>query len=372
MPVGALTFLAQERMGSHPMPTLGFRILLLACLASTVACSGGSLHSGSGAASKTTGMDTFKVGLTTLSFEDAARHRPLPTHVWYPADQGAEERDVALDGIFLGHAAMDAPLASAPQRFPLVLLSHGSGGGGSTLVWFAESLARHGYLAAAVDHFGNTFRNNSPEGVIAVWRRPGDLVRVLDALLTDKRFGARVAVERIGAAGFSSGGYTVMALAGAIYRLDLMVEHCRGNPRARDCELAANSDASQIADRDAASQSYRDPRIRAVFAMAPAVGQGFDAAGLAPVRVPVQIVAGVNDEQVPFAMNAQHYASLIAGSRLTALDSGGHFVFMPLCNGMGLQVAREVCTDIKPSVDRKGIHERVSQLAVAFFGEQLR
>jgi predicted dienelactone hydrolase len=83
-------------------------------------------------------------------------------------------------------------------------------------------------------------------------------------------------------------------------------------------------------------------------------------------------VAGANDEVVPFGSNAQHYANLIAGCRLTALDTGGHFVFLPLCNDIGLQMARPVCSDISPSVDRKGIHERVSDLALAFFDEHLR
>jgi predicted dienelactone hydrolase len=313
----------------------------------------------------------FRVGLVTLRFEDGTRHRPLVTRVWYPADAGAEEQDGALDGIFSSRAAANAPLSSAPETFPLVLLSHGTGGGGSNMVWFAENLARHGYLAAAVDHFGDTFGDSSAEGVVAVWRRPVDLSRVLDALMADARFGRRIAADRIGAAGFSSGGYTVIALAGAVYRPELMAAFCKDHSDARTCELPGR-EPPQPSDQNQASNSYRDPRIRAVFAMAPALGPGFDAAGLAPVRVPVQIVASSHDEVVPFDSSAQHYAALIAGARLTALNSGGHFIFMPLCNAMGLRVARAVCADVDPSVDRKGVHDRVGDLAVQFFDQHLR
>ena len=102
----------------------------------------------------------FNVGMTTLDFEDLARERPLLTNVWYPADEAAQEADIAIEGIFRGRAALAAPLAVAPQRFPVVLLSHGSGGNGSAQVWLAEHLAAHGYIVAAVFHFGNTTFNN--------------------------------------------------------------------------------------------------------------------------------------------------------------------------------------------------------------------
>lgn len=347
-------------------------ILLTAVLVGVFACSPRSSRTATSAAVNTAGTAPFKVGLTTLNFQDRARHRPLLTRVWYPADSGVTERDIALDGIFVGRAAVDGPMTPSPARFPLVLLSHGTGGGSSNLIWLAERLARHGFIAAAVDHFGNTFGNNSPEGVIAVWRRPADISRVLDALLADARFGGRIAPNRIGAAGFSAGGYTVIALAGAVYHPELMAEHCRSASRTPDCQLSGNVKVASLPDRDAASLSYRDPRIRAVFAMAPPVGPGFDAAGLAAVHVPVQIVAGANDELVPVASNAQHYASLIAGSRLEVLDAAGHFVFMPLCNEMGFQVARSVCSDINASVNRKHIHEHVAELAAAFFDEHLQ
>ncbi len=314
---------------------------------------------------------TSPVGLATITFVDVARQRPLPTRIWYPADAEAKEQDLALDGIFLGRAAVDALFASATRRFPLVLLSHGTGGGGSNLVWFGEHLARHGYIAAAVDHYGDTFQNHSVEGLVAVWRRPRDLSQVLDALLGEPRFGDRIDPQRVGAAGHSSGGYTVIALAGGIYRRELLAADCRMHAEQADCRLADGLDASALADQDRASESYRDSRIRAVFAMAPAVGRAFDSAGLASISIPVRVLAGVHDEVVPFARNARHYAELIPGAQLTELARGGHFVFMPSCNDLGRRVASAVCNDPDPAVDRVLVHRQVGDEAVAFFDREL-
>jgi predicted dienelactone hydrolase len=63
--------------------------------------------------------------------------------------------------------------------------------------------------------------------------------------------------------------------------------------------------------------SFQDPRIKAVFAIAPALGSGFAAEGLRHINVPVHIVVGGGDLITPTPTNAQRYASLIRGAKLT-------------------------------------------------------
>ncbi len=312
------------------------------------------------------------VGVLSLRFEDPAGKRPLATRVWYPAVGKGPERELALTAIFVSHAVPNAPMAAAPARLPLILLSHGSGGTSTDLCWLAEHLAGQGYLVAAVEHVGNRYGDDSPEGFIAVWRRPPDVSRLLDALLVDPRLGARVDAGRIGAAGFSAGGYTVLALAGGIYHPDLMRKYGNLHPNEKTDPRVKQVDFSRLADLDAASRSYRDERIRAVFAMAPAVVPGFDAESLAQIRIPLSIVVGVNDEWLPVADNAQRVGKLTPGAQVTVLPTGGHFIFMPLCNALGVQHAPEICVDKDPVVDRKAIHETVRGLALSFFNEKLR
>jgi predicted dienelactone hydrolase len=318
------------------------------------------------------GQASQTVGTTKVRFEDNARNRPLVTRLWYPADAKVESKPTALDWIFVAHAVPEAPMAARPDKLPLVLLSHGTGGSTSSLVWIAERLAAHGYLVAAVEHFGNAYGNDTPDGAIAQWRRPLDLSRALDALLADARFGPRIDTARVGAAGMSSGGYTVIALAGGIYHPERMGGQCEKNPPRRGCRPDARTIFEKLPDRDAASASYRDPRFRAVFAIAPALGPGFAAEDLASIKIPVGIVASAEDEWVPLNENAAHYAELIPGAKLTVLPKGGHFTFLSLCNERGLAGAKDICIDINATVDRAAVHEQVGKLVVDFFDARLR
>jgi predicted dienelactone hydrolase len=263
-------------------------------------------------------------------------------------------------------------MAAQPEKLPLVLLSHGTGGSTSSLVWIAEDLAAHGYLVAAVEHFGNAYGNDTPEGAMAQWRRPVDLSRALDALLADSRFASRIDANRVGAAGMSSGGYTVIALAGGIYHPERMGAHCQDHPSRRGCRPDARAIFERLPDRDAASSSYKDPRFRAVFAIAPALGPGFAAEDLTEVKIPVGIVASAQDEWVPLADNAGHYAELIPGAKLTVLPKGGHFTFLAVCNDQGRERAKDICVDIDPTVDRPAVHEQVDKLVLQFFDTHLQ
>jgi predicted dienelactone hydrolase len=315
---------------------------------------------------------TAPLGTTKVSFEDQTRHRPLVTRLWYPAAPKTASTITALDWIFVARAVPEAPMATQPEKLPLLLLSHGTGGSMSSLAWIGEHLAAHGYLVAAVEHAGNAYGDDTPEGAIAQWRRPLDLSRTLDALLADSRFAPRIDANRVGAVGMSSGGYTVIAVAGGLYHPERMGEHCQKQPSRRGCRPDARAILESLPDRDAASSSYKDPRFRAVFALAPALGPGFAAEDLADIKIPVGIVASAQDEWVPLADNAGHYAALIPGAELTVLPKGGHFTFLSLCNELGRDRARDICIDIDPTVDRAAVHEQVGKLVLDFFDAHLR
>lgn len=334
------------------------------------------------------------VGLRTLAFKDRKRlrwdgagARPLTTLVWYPAAPGVESKPMAIGPpdhpLFkAGAVAQGAPLRDKPKTLPLILLSHGTGGSGIQLAWLGTYLAGRGFLAAAVNHHGNTAAEArlAVQGFLLWWERPGDLTAILDALLEDPVFGPRIDPLRIGAAGFSLGGYTVISLAGGLTDREAFRRFCESPERDFTCGdqpefPGAGEQFAQLARTDArvrdslrrSGDSYRDARIRAVFAIAPALGEAFDAGSLGRIELPVQIAVGEADTVAPPETNARRIASGIKGAKLLVIPGKvGHYDFLDECTEDGKKLVTRLCAD-EDTVDRAAVHELVSREALDFF-----
>ncbi len=127
--------------------------------------------------------------------------------------------------------------AAPPDGYPVILFSHGFTGCGTQSVSLTEALAQAGYFVLAPDHHDaacgpghegklfeklSTMRSEEPFHTPEAWSeatyrdRGADLEAILDAILKERSFqGVPIDSRRIGLAGHSLGGYTVLALAGA-------------------------------------------------------------------------------------------------------------------------------------------------------------
>lgn len=343
---------------------------------------------------------TLKVGMITRDFADERRQnwqgtapRPLRTAIWYPAATTATESETIFGGpsdkeVFAPvSVASGAEISNAMLKYPLVLLSHGTGGSAMQMMWLGYYLASRGYIVAAVNHHGNTGAERQPaaQGFLLFWERARDLSALLDKLLADPLFGSRIDGDRIGAAGFSLGGYTVITVAGGQFSPAQFAFFCRSPQRDFTCEPQpefpearklfaelknANPPTSaSIVVNDSlrhAGDSYRDLRIKRVFAIAPALGGGFTRAGLSRISIPVYIVVGQADKVAPPATNARRYASFIKHAKLTILPGGvGHYTFLAECNAHGRSIL-DICLD-DASINRAQVHQQVAKLAFEFF-----
>jgi predicted dienelactone hydrolase len=119
------------------------------------------------------------------------------------------------------------------------------------------------------------------------------------------------------------------------------------------------------------SKSHRDPRVRAVFAMAPAIGPAFEPDSLAKISIPTQIVAGALDTTVPLETGAKFFAALIPGARLTIFQSVGHYTFLATCGELGRRNRPELCLD-QAGILRDEIHAQTATMAYNFFDANLK
>jgi predicted dienelactone hydrolase len=312
-------------------------------------------------------------GYVNLAYEDTVRQRPLAVKLWYPAAGGTSVAPMSYEHAWKGLAVAGAPYRADAKPMPLVLLSHGDRGSNLDQSWLAEALAANGYLVASVAHWKNTWNDNEPEATLRAWERPQDGTAVLDRLLSDEMWRARVDESRIAAAGHSSGGYTALALAGAVYAPMQMSRYCASHESAADCALAGGA-VGRI-DFSKAGASYRDQRVRAVFAMAPALGPGIDEASLRAIALPVAIVYAADDEVLrPPELHARRYAAAVPGARVVELPRGGHFGFMPECTWVTRTFTFFKTFDIcgrKTDVDRAALHATVAYEALAFLSASL-
>jgi predicted dienelactone hydrolase len=339
----------------------------------------------------------YKVGAASRSFVPkepynwrGAKTHALVTTIWYPADSGAVEQPQWIgssDSPFAsaGKAAPDAKLASVPAKFPLILLSHGTGASSLMMAWMGTVLASHGYIAAAVNHPGNNAVDGYTVQGFSLWgERATDLSAVIDQILADSTFGPRIDSQRIGAAGFSLGGCTMLEIAGGIGELSRYEEFCK-SPRADGMcvdpaefpnllskaeEFSKTDPEFQAALREA-GHSHRDPRIRAVFAIAPAIGPAFDPKSLEEISIPVEIVAGAEDTVVPPATSAKFFAARIKGAKLTLFPAVGHYTFLATCADFGKKARPDLCNDAR-GVDRDAIHAKTAAMAVSFLAANLK
>lgn len=336
--------------------------LLISCLTLTVSCKRVD-HSH-------VVLHPSKTGITTVRFHDEKRDRPLVTEIWYPVDDAIPADHV--EGLWVRCAeARDAPLKASSEKYPLIVMSHGNWGDRMNNSWIAETLAANGYIVASMDHYGNTWNNKIAECFIKIWDRPQDVSFVIDQLLQDERFGPHINYNKIGFIGYSLGGQTGIWIAGG--QVSQFDKPDMNKIPADQIPTTVSEDVINSIDFSPARQSYRDPRVAAVFVMAPALGYLFDMASLQSISVPVYIVASEGDKVTPVDSSAKILASKIKKAAFTLIPgSANHYVFLnEVTKGGKMLLDKRVALD-PPNVDRAKIHEDISASAVRFFNKHLK
>ncbi len=121
--------------------------------------------------------------------------------------------------------AREAPISG--WDLPLVVLSHGSGGGLASHADLALALANVGYVVAAPKHDGDNYADQSGAGSVSWSRgRTQELYFTVDYMLHHWQGHDRINPERVGAFGFSAGGFTVLTAVGAQPDLTMVAKHC--------------------------------------------------------------------------------------------------------------------------------------------------
>ena len=313
------------------------------------------------------------VGVRMFDVPSPAREADLSVTVWYPAAAGGKRIVVGNNRLFRGTAGMrDAPFLAG--RYPLVLISHGSGGSIDTLGWIASHLAMAGFIVAGPNHPGTTTGNSTPANTIKLWQRPADLSAVLTAMMADPHVSKHIDAERVGAMGFSLGGHTVMAIAGARVSREDYARYCEANSTMPDCVWFASDQVDMRAVEKAAFEgTSRDARISAVVAIDPSVVQAFIPASLDGITIPVNLInLGASDSAWWDAVRADIIAGRIDNARHQVISDAAHLTFLAECQ-TGARAFLEEVGETDPLCDDAGgrtrskIHTQIKDMIEAAF-----
>ena len=224
-----------------------------------------------------------QVKILNLSLNDQKRNRQIPVDIYWST--------------------------AATANKPVIVFSHGFGSVRTDLRYLAEHLASHGYVVAALEHPGSNEANTNSafQGKTRVvmpqefLNRPQDISFVLDELeklnqTANNPLQGKLATNKAMVIGYSFGGSTALALAGAEFQLEHLKQRCKKN-----LTILSLGEAMQCIAQELPENSYqlRDTRIKQAIALNPTTSLIFGETGLTKVQVPTLVLAGSADKTTP-------------------------------------------------------------------------
>lgn len=241
-------------------------------------------------------------GNSFITIVDKENNVSFPVLVMYPRKDPSKKINLGPFSINSSEGA-----AVAEGRFPIVIISHGSGGNYLGYLTIAQYLTEHGYIVAMPEHYGNNRNNNDLDGTINnLVYRPRHISLVIDAITYDSKFKAHVENNKVAIIGHSMGGYTALAVAG-------------GEPW---------SEKGKRVDVTA------DSRVKSLVLLAPATHWYIPENSLKEVETPIFMLTAEHDQPLPKGWHKEtsdivlHRLAETTEVKFRIVDNSGHFSFL--------------------------------------------
>jgi predicted dienelactone hydrolase len=309
----------------------------------------------------------LSLGVQTFFYRDETRNRPVTIELWYPTEQ-TEPLDTPLDTVWLHPKEIrNASLSKKHPNYPLILMSHGHKGDRRERSWLADLLVKEGYIVASIDHYGDTRSTFDPFLSICFWDRPLDFSFVLDQLVQEPFIQNRWNAEKVGFIGYSLGGMTGLALAGARAENTKQVV-------LQTIKNYSTIDPTPVAQMDfsVSEKSYLEPRIKSMLLICPATFV-YPPKNLREIKIPIGLIATIGDEVLPHQHHAYKVIQHAIPTKLKVMRREiSHYSFLNRISKAGEKFfQKQTQTDLSFS-NRDVIHKEAGRFAIRFFKDTLK
>lgn len=270
---------------------------------------------------------------------DPATGRTLAYLLWGPSDGSGEVVPAAGNSVF--EPVMAVPNGTfAPGPHPLIVLFHGTSGNYRSMAWLSSRLASRGYMVISANHPGHTSNEVTEASMMETWHQAEDGSFLITHLL-GSAYAPLIDENRIIAMGFSLGGYSTLAIAGAVLRIEPLQAFCRETPHSPTCDLFGEELYGPLVESRVQERDLSDPRLRAAVALAPGFAPMLDEGSLAAIDIPVMVMAGAQDEMLPIAEQARTLIGSMPHMTYVERSALSHFGFLGLCTSDAVAILEE-------------------------------
>lgn len=307
------------------------------------------------------------IGVRTLNYYDADRNRPVIVEFWYPTDEQNVQCELTDDSVWVHpKEARDVTLSTKDKSYPLILMSHGHRGDRRERTWLADALVREGYIVASVEHYGNSWYQYNPLSSFCFWDRAKDITFTITKILEDAALKEQINAKQIGFVGYSMGGMTGLALAGAEAKY------------AKEIATAQQKQAGEISaeafnelDFSHAEKNYLEPRIKSMLLICPATF-AYPGDTFKKIKTPIGLIASLDDEVLPHAEHAHKLLENLKPFKLKILkNKTSHYAFLNRMTEKGCALLQKAVEN-PSALNWAPTHKDATQFAISFFKETLK